>query len=289
MSAAGIGWNAVPGKSEPWGNGEIELSIWPFNPPRPRGKSKSPDHPVAGLVLDHFWLGDGAIGVRGTGRMVLPCTYDQLLEAELGDEEISEIRAGSRGGTPYVRGIVERSLAGVVLDSGERGLRGEALHEAAAKAILEGRILGDAGRQVLDALHVWNLMAQFPSRDRTWPDCDPPPPPAEYLTKRLAALGVKTDADLMLVETEDLRPNVAKEVGAYAYDVETLAEEFPRLWEHQGRSYTCRVIPKRQKVILEPADKKTARADDPKARYLPRFRGFRVVFKNTSRTVPIRS
>lgn len=279
---------ARPGRSEPWGNGDTELSIWPFDPPRPPGGADPDAHPVAGLVLDHFWLGDGATGVRGTGRMVLPCTYDQLRDAQIGTEKISDIRADRRHGSPYVRGIVERSHAGVVLERGEKSLSGPALHQAAAEAILASRLLRGAADKILDDLHVWELMTRFPSRDRTWKKTDPPPDPVDYLAARLQALGVKSDQDLMLVEAQDLRPDVAKKLGAYAYDVDTLAEEFPRIWEHQGKTYTCRVLPRRQKVILRPADKKTGRADDPSSRYLPSFRGYKVVYKNDSRTVPIR-
>lgn len=284
------GGKARRGKSEPWGNGEIELAVWPFEPPvSPRADGNQDlDHPVAGLVLDHFWLGNQGIGVRGTGRMVLPCSYQQLIEAEIGEEEVEDIRAGTRGGKPYVRAKVERTHAGVLLESGESALRGNLLCEKAAEAILEGRILRPAGEKVLDDLHVWDLMARWPEVDRTWTGDETPPEPQIYLADLLGQLGVQRDADLMLVEPEDLRPDVVKALGAYRYDVESMAEDFPRIWTHQGFSYTCRVRPNSRQVVLEPVNKKTARADDPAARFVPRFRGFCVKYKNASRVVPIR-
>lgn len=279
------------GKSEPWGNGEIELSIWPFEPPVDQREQQIDRHPVAGLVLDHFWLGNRGIGVRGTGRMVLPCSYRQLLDAGIYEEEISRIRAGCRGGAPYVRGIVERSHAGVVLEREEESLRGKALWNAAAEAILEGRILQPAGERVLDDLHVWKLMAGWPKRDpdRTWSGEQRPPEPHDYLAERLSELGVERDQDLMLVEADDLRPSVAENLDTYRYEVESIAEDFPRIWEHHGRRYHCRVKPTSRKVVLEPADKKTSRADDPKAQFVPRFRGFEVMYRNASRVVPVRT
>lgn len=92
----------------------------------------------------------------------------------------------------------------------------------------------------------------------------------------------------MLLEPEDLRPAVHEELGAYRYDVESMAEDFPRVWEHLGCRYTVAVKPRSRKILLEPMDKKTARSDDPQARFVPRFRGFDVHYKNASRTVPIR-
>ncbi len=279
------------GKPEPWGNGEIELSIWPFEPPVLAAEQKSDAHPVAGLVLDHFWLGDGGIGVRGTGRMVLPCTYRQLIEAGIGEEEVDDIRAGTRGGVPFVRGIVERNLAGVVLEREEQPLSGDALLEASAEAILEGRIVQPVGEIVLDDLHVWEIMAHWPKRDpdRNWQGRTPPPEPHQYLVDRLKSLGVVRDEDLMLIEAEDLRPPVAEELETYRFEVESMADDFPRIWTHLGLTYHCKVKTRSRKVILTPADKKTARADDPSSQFVPRFRGFDVFYKNASRTVPIRT
>jgi ATP-dependent helicase HrpB len=276
------------GRSEPWGNGEIELDIWPFEPPVSERVERPDSHPVAGLVLDHFWLGNRGVGVRGTGRMVLPCGYDDLLRAGIGDEQISQVRAGSRRGKPYVRAQVETSHAGVVLDQGERPLEGRPLCEAAADAILDGHILRPAGARVLDDLHVWDVMARWPEHDRTWTKDEPPPEPANYLADRLFELGLRREDDLMLIEAADLRPALADELGALQYDIDAMRDDFPRVWEHQKRRYECTVHPASKKVILAPADKKTARSDDPNARLLPRFRSFRVIYKNDSRTVPIR-
>ena len=283
---------AKRGRSEPWGNGDIELAIWPFEPPVIDHTSDDErDDPVAGLVLDHFWLGNDGIGVRGTGRMVLPCTYNQLLGANIGDVEIDEVRAGHRHGTPYVRAAVERSHAGVVLDRDEEPLRGEQLWPAAAQAIIDGNILHPAGEKVLDDLHIWDIMARWPDRDldKNWESDSPPPPPQDYIADRLQKLGVESDTDLMLVEPEDLRPDLVDELQTYRFEVESMAEDFPRIWSHQGCRYRCDVSPTAQKVVLTPLDKTTRRSGEPDARYVPRFRGFKVIYRNDSRVVPVRS
>lgn len=279
------------GRSEPWGNGETELSIWPFEPPVFRRDDEPDDDPVAGLVLDHFWLGDRGVSVRGTGRMVLPCSYGELLDAGVYDEEIGEVRAGKKGGTPYVRGVVEKTRAGVVLERDERPLTGDALWEAAAEAMVEGRILAEAGEKVLDALHVWRIMAVWPERDRdrNWEGDEPPPDPVEYLAERLRTLGVESADDLVLIEPPDLVPDLPKQLGTYRFEIDSIADDFPRVWQHQGRRYHCQVKPASRKVVLEPADKKTGRAGEPDPRFVPRFRGFDVIYRNASRVVPVRT
>lgn len=280
---------ARKGKSEPWANGEVELAIWPFRPPVEAsvGHEDKPD-PVAGLVLDHFWLGDGGVGVRGTGRLVLPCTYRELLGAEIGEEEISEVRAGMSHGVPYVRAKVHTTYAGVTLESDERSLRGESLCREAARAMVAENFLKELSTVVLDDLHIWDLMARWPERDRSWTGTRMPPEPQQYLAERLMALGVRREDDLMLVEAEDLRPDLPEILGGYRFDIEKMAEEFPRIWEHLGFRYTVRVRPLAGEVLLEPVDKKTARHSDPNPRVVPRFRGFKVVYQNASRKIVIR-
>src|SRR5690554_700815 len=57
-----IDGRAQRGRSEPWGNGEIELLVWPFASPALKEGEKAPNDPVAGLILDTFWIGDDGTG-----------------------------------------------------------------------------------------------------------------------------------------------------------------------------------------------------------------------------------
>ncbi len=280
---------AQRGRSEPWANGEIELAIWPFDPPIITDE-RPPKDPVAGLILDHFWLGDGGIGIRGTGRLLLPCTYAQLLDAGVGDTTIEDTRINTRGGVPSIEGVIAYTHAGVTLDTRQSPLQGPALHQAAADAILAGRLLDDAGERILQDLHLWDLLARWPKRDpdRTWEKGPDAPDPSEFLADRLAELGVESASDLILLEADDLRPDLTDHFGIYAYQLQELSDDFPRVWSHMGKRYQCEVNPARREVLLSPLDKKTARADDPIERYVPRFRGFDVTYQNASRKVPIR-
>ncbi|WP_146618411.1 helicase-related protein [Lujinxingia litoralis] len=276
------------GKAEPWGNGEIELVVWPFESPGLGQGQESPPDPVAGVILDTFWIGDDGTGVRGSGKMVLPCTYQDLVDAGVGQRQVGEVRAGERGGAPFVRAQVQRELAGVVLSSREEALQGEELWEAAAAAILEGRMMKPAGEMVLDDLHIWGVLADWPEIDRSWEGRQGPAPPQDYLRERLRQLGVEREGDLLLVEPGDLRPELEDELQIHRFDLEPLREEFPRVWEYLGFRYHCRVSALAQRVTMTPMDKKSARAADPKASVLPRFRGFRVRYKNASRVLDLR-
>ncbi|MFP4596756.1 MAG: helicase-related protein [Persicimonas sp.] len=276
---------ARQGRSEPWANGQVELGVWPYRAPR-REHEDQPDAPKAGLVLDHFWIGDGGTGIRGHGRMVLPCTYDQLADAELGEETVGHIKVHGRR-PPKIVAQVERVLAGVTISSRREPLRGRALCKAVAELTLENRLFKGAGERVLDDLHLWGLLADWPEEERYW-GSHGPAEALEYLTARLETLGLQNYQELALIEPEDLRPDLVDELGIADYDLERYVDDFPRLWEHMGRVYECGVQPATKKVILEPANKKAKRGKDPKAGHLPRFRGFSVYFRNASRVVPVR-
>ncbi|QDG52680.1 ATP-dependent RNA helicase [Persicimonas caeni] len=271
-----------PGRSEPWANGEVELSVWPYSPPRLEHEDEPPA-PIAGLVLDHFWLGDGGTGVRGTGRMVLPCTYDQLADAGLGNETLGKVEL--RGGRVVAR--VERELGGVTISARDEGLRGPRLWDAAADLILENRLFKGAGDAVRDDLHLWGVLADWPAEERMWDDT-PAPAPRAYLVERLKLLGLTRSDELALLEADDLRPDLVAELDVPAYELERFADDFPRQWEHMGCVYECLVQATSRKIILEPANKKAKRGKDPKAGVLPRFRGFSVYFRNASRVVRVR-
>ncbi|MBA2664348.1 MAG: ATP-dependent RNA helicase [Bradymonadaceae bacterium] len=277
------------GRPEPWANEQTELAVWPFEPLLAPRQSRQAPYPVAGLVLDHFWLGDGAMGVRGTGRMVLPCTYAQLARARVGSQSVGETQLVRKGGSTRFFGQLVHELAGVVIDEREQRLEGAPLRAAVAQAIVDNRVLKPAGERVANDLHLWEVLASWPEMDRHWNEhIDAPVELHGYLTSRLEALGLEHDDELAMLEADDLRPDLVALTGIAHFELEAMAEEFPRIWEHQGASYRCIVRPRSKKVILEPIDKKTSRGPDPQPRFLPRFRSFTVYYQKASRIIQLR-
>lgn len=285
-----------PGQSEPWSNGELELSVWPYDPPRPAEAAvdqKPTDYPVAGLVLDHFWLGDTGIGVRGTGRMLLPCSYAALADAGLGDEAVGKAEMMRKHGAPHIVALVERNLAGVTISVREEALRGPKLFKVVADFILAGRtfpggLFKGADDKVREDLHLWSLLADWPEPERYW-KCEPAPiSPHDFLLSKLQTLGLQSAQELALLETDDLRPDLVDLLGITAYDLERFADDFPRHWEHMGHAYICTVQAASRKVVLEPANKKAKKGKDPNPAHLPRFRSFSVYHRKASRIVKLR-
>lgn len=280
------------GRSEPWANGEVEIDVYPFRPPvDPKVRSKELDYPVAGLVLDLFWLGDTqGTGIRGKGNMLLPASCAQLADAGLGEPVATSVQLEKGGTVPRIVGTVERRYAGVTLRRDERELEGRRLCEAVAELTLEGRLFDGAASAVRDDLHLWRVFGEWPEEERWWEPTDAPTPePETFLADRLWRLGLRERDDLMLLEAGDLRPDLTERLGVAAYKLDEWREEFPRTWSHMGRDYHCaEVQPSAGKVFLEPDNAEARDWGEPSARHLPRFKGFSVYFRHASRVVPVR-
>ncbi len=276
------------GRSEPWGNGDIEVSVYPFESPvQERERDEKLTHPTAGLILSLFWTGDGSKGVHGIGSMLLPADESQLADAGLGEPEISRPKPKGHADAPRVVATVSRTYAGRTLRTTNRELDGRPLCEAVAELTFEGRMFRDAGDRIRDDLHLWDVLARWPAERRWWGEVEPPTEPEEWLTEHLWELGLRSNDDLMLLEPDDLRPDLADHFGMNDHQLAEWREKFPRLWSHMGRTYRCKVQPSTQKVILEPADKAARKGDDPQAMHVPRFEGFSVYYRNASRVVPV--
>lgn len=277
------------GRSEPWANGEVELDVYPFEPPvDSRARDREVEHPEAGLVLDVFWIGGEGTGVHGIGSMLLPATKAQLAEAGLGETVPTSLRIEKGGMAPRVVATVEREFAGTTLRGEERELEGRPLCEAVAQAICEGRLFKGVAAVVREDLHLLEVLGDWPERERYWSGVDDVPELEEYLERRLWELGLRASEDLALIENEDLRPDLSEALGLPDFEIEKWREKFPHTWEHMGAEYVCKVQPSVEKVILEPINKKAKKGDDPVARHLPRFEGFSVYYRNASRVVPVR-
>ena len=283
-------------KSMPWANGQIEVSVAPYVPHCEEDRPDATDLPTAGVLLEHTWLGDRkGYGVHGFGRLLLPCAPAVMAEHVKGEVELGQITVTKRRGKTLIQAPVKRVLAGVVLTSKEEPLRGAALWDAAAKLTLERRLFKGAREPLLDALHLWDLLTQWKPTLETehWNlakiQAQAPASDAHaYLVGQLEELGLNTCEDLMLLEPEDLVPDIAQRSGLMSYELDALSEQFPRQWEHLGAQYDCHVNVAARKVTLEPANHQARKAKEPSRDVLPRFQGFRVFYKQASRVFAIR-
>ncbi len=280
------------GSGEPWSNGEVELRLYPWEPHNHERRNIK-DLPVAGAVLDQFWIGDDTgNGVNGVGRMLLPCRPQVLAELGFGTLEVADIRVTHGKVTATVR----RELAGIVLEEGEKNLRDKELCDAAAKLIIEGRLMKrtDARERIADAFHLWRILSMWRPMDDTvhWKldelKSRPVPDDAIWLAARLSEVGVERTEDLSLLEGKDVAPDMTALSGVPDWELQTLRDDFPRTWKHRDGTYLCEVRPTSHKVILTPLDGAARRVGVPDRQQVPRFRGFKVIYSNASREVVVR-
>ncbi len=283
-------------RSQPWANGELEVKVYPYEAHNEEDRPDA-DHekPVAGALLDHTWLGDSkGYGVHGRGSMLLPCSLKTMARHVGGELEVGEPRIERRGGQTVVEAPVRRKRAGVTLTSRTEPLTGEALCEAVASLVFQNRLFKGIGPKIKDALHLWDLLHRWkPTLETEHWDLSgiedrPAPAPEAYVAERLHTLGLRTSEELMLLEGEDLVPDVAQMSGIMEYELDRLRKDFPRIWEHLGAQYHCAVNPAAKKVTLTPHNRAAKNAGDPSSNVVPRFQNYRVVFKQASRMVTIR-
>ena len=159
----------------------------------------------------------------------------------------------------------------------------------------DNRIFKGSWEKILDALHLWGLLEQWePTLDtehwdlRKLREQPAPEDPVTYLADRFEALGLRTSEEMGLLEEDDLLPDVAGMSGIMAFELETLREDFPRIWEHLGARYHCVVNVAARKVTLEPDNHHARKAKEPSRDVLPRFQGFRVAYRQASRVLMLR-
>lgn len=273
------------GRGRPWANGEIEVNVRPYQPADPFTDAKDPD---AAVILETFWLSSGT-HVFGLGRMVLPTTRSVLAEAGIGEVVIGKLNL-KKGRAPRVTAHRKTELASVTLQDEEVPLRGRELCEAVAELVMKRRLFKGAAEPIRDALFGWKLIAEWPEPAELGaePKSAPDATPVEWLAERLEELGVRTNQDLQLIENEDLIPDLADATGVARFAFEPILAEFPRVWEHQGARYSVEVAPSRKLVTLEPANKSAKNRAEPDRKFVPRFRGFGVRYRQASRIVRIR-
>ncbi|MDB4512236.1 hypothetical protein N9060_02100, partial [Arenicella sp.] len=276
------------GRSVPWANGSIEVKVYPFEPVDPGTDAWKSN---AAVILETEWL-SVSNGVFGVGRMVLPTELEILAIAGLGESKLAStsLERKSRGRIKILA-VRQVQLAGVTLSSGELELSGNDLHQAVAGFVLQNRLFKGAGDAVREALHAWRLLANWrgePLSDYQTPVEAIPDDEAAWLAQRLATLGVESAADLPLVDTGDLLPNLESETGIPKWVADPILNAFPRVWSYEGGTYSCTVLHESRTVQLEPLDQKARKGKEPPAWALPGLHGFRVTYKQGSRKLKLR-
>ncbi len=276
------------GRSQPWANGTIEVQVYPFEPLDPELEVPKPN---AAVILETEWL-SAERGVTGIGRMLLPASPSALAAAGLGETALADVTLDkSKRGRVQIEARREVQLAGVTLASEEAALVGVDLHRAVAAFVLENRLFRGAGEALRNALHAWEVLAHWkgdPLGEYGPAPHMPPDDEAEWLAGRLATLGVETAADLELLESVDLLPELEEMTGVPSWAAEPVLREFPRTWTYHGGVYSCTLLHGQRTVRLEPADAKARKNKEPPAGSLPRLHGFRVTYQQGSRRLTLR-
>lgn len=277
------------GRSMPWANGQIEVQVYAFQPVD--STVEVPKHNAA-VILETDWVASSK-GIVGIGRMLLPTTTSALAAAGVGESSLAGIQLEKKSGG-RIKITAERlvKLAGVTLATGEVELRGRELQRAVAEMVLENRLFKGARDAVRDALHGWRILAEWRGEPLEEYASIPAPQPAgedvEWLAQHIATLGLEANADLALIERDDLIPNLEVETGIPSWEIEQVLKDFPRVWSHGGGHYSCTVRPAIRRVHLEPLDAKARKLKEPSVGALPRFGGFGVTFQQGSRRLSLR-
>lgn len=276
-----------PGSAlEPWGNGDMELDVLPYTPPGADG----PCRPAFGLVLASSWhTAKRGTGARGRARLLLPAPADVLLAAGVGDAVQGAVRVAKK--RPLrLAATTTVSLGGRPLGERETRPCGPALCAALATLVLADRAFAPAGDAARAHVFYVNLLAGW---DRDAPVELPAQPepitdPAAWLAAHLEDLGVEQQADLDLLDADDIVPDLASTLGVSAWALEPLCAAFSPRFVHQGGQYDVRVHPARRTVDLVAADKKAMGQKTIPLHVLPRYMGFKVAHVRVSRRTMLR-
>jgi hypothetical protein len=201
----------------------------------------------------------------------MPCFTRDILQAGMGQPRVREWWEEGAG----LKGRVQMTYAGRVLDEREVVLEGDLLIEAATQLLMDGKLLPETAGETLQSIEAWNLHCRLHPREGE------PVEPRQWMRDRLKELGIASGEDL-----EALLPTDLDFPGLSRPQREALDRQYPRRI-HLG-DLVCDVEyhPRRREVILVKAG--GTRSQPPPIQYLPRWPGWKVLFKDRQRTVLLR-
>ena len=173
-----------------------------------------------------------------------------------------------------VRVSVERRHAGKVLETTEEVPKGADLILAIAQLIQQNRLFKGAWAALTERCADRALWARLQ-------DAAAEPSAEEWLPERLTALGLQDASELKLLELNDLMP---PELPWDAQD--TLTRRFPRALDVADGTYRLEYEPEKRRLRV--VKLKGRRREPPPLSWLPTLPGWRIVFIDGNRQIPLR-
>ncbi|MCV6590386.1 MAG: helicase-related protein [Marinobacterium sp.] len=277
------------------GNGEMEVIIGE--------QSRLAEDTIAALVLDDH----SVPGKRGTRQTLTVATCLMPVNATwLVDSGLCEVADSE----PYWEDQLlyvnrEHHYAGRVLFKQQVEPRGEALCDALAQLILQGRLFrgklesqsdnrhvgcsvdcnhnadcshNGVGSQLEEDLQAWAL---FQSLGLSETVASPVPSARQWLRQRLLQLGVESTDDLELIDAQDLRFEGVPDWQRASFD-----EKYPRRVKLSDLVLAVHYAPAARLVTLEWLT--GSRKKDPARWELPGWQGWKIRYRKASRVIDIR-
>ncbi|MDE0684770.1 MAG: hypothetical protein OXI63_17765, partial [Candidatus Poribacteria bacterium] len=217
-------------KGKGWGNGHEEVLL--------DSDSLLPEERNAALILETVGIAKGT-RVQLMGRTAMPCSFDDLVNAGIGN---SQLAAPRLEGEDIVAEVVTE-YAGREIGRSRQPLSGTLLRDALASLILSGFLLSEVAAQLTRAIDAWRLHRALNPDIETSETVDLTP--HAWLTSRLKVLGVEVAEDWQLLSPDDLTfteidPNTITEIEA----------QYPKEFSVNGAKFDVEYNPAQKLVTL---------------------------------------
>lgn len=217
-------------KGKGWGNGHEEVLL--------DSDSLLPEERNAALILETVGIAKGT-RVQLMGRTAMPCSFDNLVNAGIGNSQLAAPRLEDED----IVAEVVTEYAGREIGRSRQPLNGTLLREALASLILSGSVFPKVAAQLTRTIDAWILHCALNPDMRTSETADLTP--HTWLVSRLDTLGVEVAEDWQLLAPEDL---VFTEI-----DADTIAEieaQYPKAFSVNGAKFDVEYDPIHKLVTL---------------------------------------
>ena len=213
-----------------WGNGQEEVLL--------DSDSLLPDERHAALILETVGIAKG-IRVQLMGRTAMPCTFQDLVDADIGTSQLATPRLE---GEDIVAEVVTE-YAGREIGRGRQPLRDALLREALASLILSGSLFPGIGKNLTRAIEAWLLHCALNPNAQTSETTALTP--HAWLVSRLTTLGVEVAEEWQLISAEDL---TFTEIDAGT--IAKIEAQYPREFSVNGAKFDVEYDPAQKLVTL---------------------------------------